>query len=83
MLAREVVVEADEAFALPAVLGRLHAQQPGCYLYAAGDLVGASPELLVRRAGSVAESRPMAGTVARDAGDDAVAALGRVGQGRS
>ena len=75
VLAREVVVEADEEFALPAVLGRLHAQQPGCYFYAAGDLVGASPELLVRRTGSVAESRPMAGTVARDAGDDAVAAL--------
>ncbi len=75
VLAREVVVEADEPFALPSVLGRLRAQQPGCYVYAAGDLVGASPELLVRRTGSVAESRPMAGTVARDAGDAAVAAL--------
>jgi menaquinone-specific isochorismate synthase len=75
VLAREVVVEADEDFPVAAVLGRLHAQQPGCYVYAAGDLLGASPELLVRRTGPVAESRPMAGTVARDAGDDAVAAL--------
>jgi menaquinone-specific isochorismate synthase len=75
VLAREVVVEADEDFSVAAVLARLQAQQPGCYVYAAGDLVGASPELLVRRRGTVAESRPMAGTVARDAGDDAVAAL--------
>ncbi|HZP29602.1 MAG TPA: isochorismate synthase [Acidimicrobiia bacterium] len=75
VLAREVVVEADEDFPVAAVLARLHAQQPGCYVYAAGDLVGASPELLVRRAGAVAESRPMAGTVACDAGDEAVAAL--------
>jgi isochorismate synthase len=44
-------------------------------VYAAGDLVGASPELLVRRTGTVAESRPMAGTVASDAGEAAVAAL--------
>jgi menaquinone-specific isochorismate synthase len=75
VLAREVVVEADEPFSLPNVLSRLHAQQPGCYVYAAGDLVGASPELLVRRTGTVAESRPMAGTVASDAGEAAVAAL--------
>jgi menaquinone-specific isochorismate synthase len=75
VLAREVVVEADEPFSLPSVLARLHAQQPGCHVYAAGDLVGASPELLVRRRGSIAESRPMAGTVASDAGEAAVAAL--------
>ncbi len=70
MLAREVVVEADEDFELRAVLGRLRAQQPGCFVYAAGELVGASPELLVRRTGDASRSRcPMAGTVAADAGE--------------
>jgi menaquinone-specific isochorismate synthase len=70
VLAREVVVEADFPFSRREVLARLVASQPDCYVYAAGALVGASPELLVARRGDVVTSLPMAGTVAR-AGDDA------------
>lgn len=62
VLAREVAVEADTPFDVRAVLRRLRSQQPGCILYADGGFVGASPELLVRRAGATFESRPMAGT---------------------
>ncbi len=62
VLAREVVVEADHAFDVRDVLARLVHQQPGCFVYASDGLVGASPELLVRRTGNVVESRPVAGT---------------------
>jgi menaquinone-specific isochorismate synthase len=62
VLAREVLVEADRPFDVRDVLARLVHQQPGCFVYASSGLVGASPELLVRRSGPVVESRPVAGT---------------------
>ncbi len=84
VLAREVTVDADTALAPVEVLARLHATQPGCFVFGDGRapdrwFVGASPELLVRRCGELVESRPMAGTVPRGARPDddaaAVAAL--------
>lgn len=79
VLAREVEIAADVPFDIRAVLARLRRDQPGCVVYRDGDLVGASPELLVRREGAVVRSRPMAGTVARRAtvsdDDEAVARL--------
>jgi menaquinone-specific isochorismate synthase len=62
VLAREVTVDADTDFDVRTVLRRLRAQQPGCFVYADGGFVGATPELLVRRRGRTIESRPMAGT---------------------
>ena len=62
VLAREVTVDADADFDVRTVLRRLRAQQPGCFVYADGGFVGATPELLVRRHGRRIESRPMAGT---------------------
>jgi isochorismate synthase len=38
---------------------------PGCHLVSVGGLVGASPELLVARAGDMVRSHPMAGTAPR------------------
>jgi len=80
VLAREVVVEADAPFDPRAVLDRLRATQAGsvAYGYLARDraLIGATPELLVRRQGTLVLSRPMAGTAARrssSAEDDRVA----------
>jgi menaquinone-specific isochorismate synthase len=74
VLAREVVVESDEPFPVADVLRRLVAQQHGCFIYASGGFVGASPELLVRRHGSTVESRPVAGTTVAD-GAEALDAL--------
>jgi menaquinone-specific isochorismate synthase len=77
VLAREVEITADRALDLRAVLGRLQRDQPGCVVYRDADLVGASPEMLVARAGSTVRSRPMAGTAARRAtvaDDDAAVA---------
>lgn len=76
VLAREVIVESDTPFSRRDVLARLNESQPDCYVYGAGAMVGASPELLVSRRGDVVTSLPMAGTVSRAAGDaDRVAAL--------
>ena len=72
VLAREAVVEADRPFPRGELLRRLRGRPGGStYLYASGGFVGASPELLVRRRGRLAVSRPMAGTVPR--GDSASA----------
>jgi menaquinone-specific isochorismate synthase len=70
VLAREVVVEADAPFDVSDIARRLVSQQPGSFVYAAQGLVGASPELLVRRSGDLVESLPVAGTAVAD-GDDA------------
>ena len=77
VLAREVVVHADAPFDTRVVIGRLRATQGGCVVFAAEGLVGATPELLVRRQGASVTSRPMAGTIPRgatDAGDSAAEA---------
>jgi menaquinone-specific isochorismate synthase len=72
VLAREATVAAERPFPRAEVLRRLRRRSGGStYLYAGGGFVGASPELLVRRRGRVAVSRPMAGTVPR--GDSAAA----------
>lgn len=73
VLAREVVVEADNPFPRREVLHRLVESQPGCFVHAAGALVGASPELLVARDGQTVVSRPLAGTTPRAVGDGALA----------
>jgi menaquinone-specific isochorismate synthase len=65
VLAREVVVTADEPFDLTAVLARLRATYPGCHVFSVDGFVGASPELLVSRAGDMVRSHPMAGTAPR------------------
>lgn len=70
VLAREVEVVADVAFDVRDVAARLVRQQPGCFVYASEGLVGASPELLVRRMNDEVESLPVAGTAVAD-GDQA------------
>ena len=75
MLAREVFVDADVPFDRRALLRRLVAQQPGCFVYASDGLVGASPELLVRRRSTTVESRPMAGTAVAGGSDAPLRAL--------
>jgi menaquinone-specific isochorismate synthase len=72
VLAREAAVEAERPFPRAELLRRLRRRPGGStFVYASGGFVGASPELLVRREGRIATSRPMAGTVAR--GDSAAA----------
>jgi menaquinone-specific isochorismate synthase len=67
VLAREVIVEAAGALRRSAVLAALAGRAAGCMLYAADGFVGASPELLIRREGTLAASCPLAGTAPRGA----------------
>ena len=65
VLARRVTVWGDQPFALPVVVDRLRKAHPSCFTFLSSGFVGASPELLLRRRGRWAWSRPMAGTVER------------------
>ncbi len=65
VLAREVLVEADVPFDRATLLRRLRAAFPGCFLFHVDGFLGASPELLVGRAGDVVRAQPMAGTAPR------------------
>lgn len=72
VLAREVTADLRRPLKVATVLAKLRREQPACFTYAAGNYVGASPELLARRRGLDVVSRPMAGTVAQGGtpGDD-------------
>jgi isochorismate synthase EntC len=79
VLAREAAVESDWPFPRVELLRRLQRRSGGAtFLYASGGLVGASPELLVRRRGRVATSRPMAGTEHRLVVDAVAEGLAKV-----
>jgi menaquinone-specific isochorismate synthase len=65
VLAREVLVEADVPFDRAVVLDRLRRSYPDCFLFLIEGFLGASPELLVSRAGDVVRAQPMAGTAPR------------------
>lgn len=73
VLARAIDVVADADVDPRVVAARLAHRFPSCFTYVCAGLVGASPELLVRRLGRQAESLVLAGSVARgvDNEDDA------------
>lgn len=65
VLARRISVEADSDIPVDLVLLRLSRAFPDCFLYLVDGICGASPELLVGRAGDVVQSHPMAGSAPR------------------
>jgi len=60
----------DERF----LLGQLAQTYPDCWTFAVEGLVGASPELLIRRTGRAIASRVLAGTAWKEHSGDAVSA---------
>ncbi|HEX7098503.1 MAG TPA: isochorismate synthase [Acidimicrobiia bacterium] len=62
VLARDYAVWSRAPFHPPRVLGRLIDRFPGCHVFRVADLVGASPELLVRRTGDRLDSLVLAGS---------------------
>ena len=74
VLARDLLAVADAPIDTRVLLRRLADRFPSCYTFACAGLVGATPELLVRRFGGQVESLVLAGTIARDAGDGSSAA---------
>lgn len=77
VLARDHAVWAREPFDARLLTGRLAARFPGCFTFSVDGLVGATPELLVRRRGREVAARVLAGTTGRrddPAGDEALGA---------
>lgn len=74
VVARQVDVRMGEAIDVVALLHRWHRLEPTCSVFSMptpeGQLVGASPELLVERTGRHVHSRPLAGTTDRADGAD-------------
>jgi menaquinone-specific isochorismate synthase len=77
VLARAIDVSAQRPLDPRAVAARLSQRFPSCFTYVCDGLVGASPELLLRRTGRHAESLVLAGTVRRGLTADEDAALER------
>ncbi len=77
VLARDLHATASESIDIRILLARLAARAPGCFTFACAGLVGATPELLIRREGRDIASLVLAGTMARGgskADDDALSA---------
>ena len=68
VLARDLYASAAVLIDERLLLGRLADRYPDCYTFACGGLVGATPELLIRRQGLQISSLVLAGTAPR--GDD-------------
>ena len=69
VLARDLIAQADHRIDPRWPLGGLTDLYPGCWSYLVDGLVGATPELLVRRQRGLVTSRVLAGTIRRT-GDD-------------
>ena len=80
VLAREVIVEAPGAHDAAALFGALRELFPECFCFcrgtAEGAFIGASPELLVRRAGASASTVALAGSTRRSSDPAVDAHLG-------
>lgn len=63
VLARTVRIHTEQRVDPIWLLRRLAAREPGRFLFATDQMIGASPELLIRRTGTAIISRPLAGSV--------------------
>lgn len=77
VLARDLHVWSEQVLDSRALLRRLARRFPDCYTFAVDGLVGATPELLLRRQGPAVDSLVLAGSAARDPDPGRDAQLGR------
>lgn len=74
VLARSIEVRSDTAPRPFDLVATLRNQYPGCYVFGWQQsdraFIGASPELLVQREGSLVRSHPLAGSTARGEGEE-------------
>jgi menaquinone-specific isochorismate synthase len=70
VLARDLLVSADLPLDPRRLLRRLADRFPDCWTFAVDGLLGATPELLLRRSGRRLSARVLAGTAPRGAGAD-------------
>ena len=77
VLARDLYASADGPIDARVLLRRLAARYPGCFSFACDGLVGATPELLIRKDGWEVSSLVLAGTAPRGGTQAADADLAR------
>lgn len=65
VIARDIEVHADEPIDVHSVLLRLRASFGSSYRFCIGNMIGATPELLIEVDGRAVRSRPLAGTTPR------------------
>ena len=83
VLARDLLVSADAPLDPRYLLARLADRFPDCWTFAVDGLLGATPELLLRRTGRELSARVLAGTAPRGAGaDDARLAAALLGSAK-
>jgi menaquinone-specific isochorismate synthase len=70
VLARDIVAQLDEPIHIGTLLMRLNESFPECWTFCVDGLVGATPELLIRRKGERVTSRVLAGTMRRSRDTD-------------
>ncbi|MEU7746512.1 isochorismate synthase [Nonomuraea sp. NPDC049158] len=68
VLARDLIATAERPIDVRLLLDRLAQRYPDCYTFSVAGLVGATPELLIRRTGKEIESLVLAGTTPRGTG---------------
>jgi menaquinone-specific isochorismate synthase len=66
VLARDLNARADENLDSRYLLNKLSDSYPECWTFSVDGLIGATPELLIRRNGDSVLSRVLAGTIKRD-----------------
>lgn len=73
VMARELVLETDQPVPLAEVIGRLRQSFGSAMVFSIDGFIGASPEMLVSRAGDIVRAHPLAGTMPRasDPAEDA------------
>ena len=71
VLARDLVAQSSTPIDPRFVMEKLAERYPECWTFLVDGLVGATPELLVRRRGDVVTSRVLAGTIRRGASNEA------------
>ena len=75
VLAREINVTSDSAIDARKVLHKLSIEYPSTWNFAISDLVGATPELLMRLSHGMITSRVLAGTISKTGNDEKDLAL--------
>ncbi len=75
VIARDIDVTSDTPFNIHGVLLRLRSSFGSSYRFCVGNMIGASPELLVQVDGRIVRSHPLAGTAPRTGDPDTDARL--------
>jgi menaquinone-specific isochorismate synthase len=75
VLARDLIAAADREIDIRPILNNLSEQYPSTWIFSVDNLIGATPELLLRLTRGMVTSRVLAGTISKTGDDDKDLAL--------